>query len=485
MLARHAQKLCRVTQQGARSVSLMSILTGKGPAVNTDMTAPIDVNSSSGVFTAAPDHNAEVTTLPNGIKVVTKQTANPVVNVSVVVDVGSRFEGPHVAGITSILERMSIKGTSNRSAFRLVRDMSKLGATVSCSTSREHLVLQAEGLRSYTDELTGALADLYLNPTFAHRDITSEVDGYKVDNSNRAMMPDILINEAIHQAAYGGEGLGAPLYAPNSTLDSITPELLSVWHKSFFTPARTVISAVGVDHKAFVGSVRELFANAPRDSKDVENIPSTYVGGEVRQSDREYAGMTHIALAWEAPSMRSEDLLASCVLQTLMGGGGSFSAGGPGKGMYSRLYQRVLAEHSAVDSTLAFQNIYTDSGIFGLYAVADPSFAKAATETLVKIASDMVTVNDTEVARAKNQVKCSFMSHLESRAPLAEEMARHVTGFGKYDGKAFVAKIDAVTTADVQKVAKKMLATPLSLATYGNAVQVPRYDVIDAMLKGK
>jgi processing peptidase subunit alpha len=461
----------------------MSILTGKGPAVNTDMTAPINSASSSGHFDAAPEFGAEVTTLPSGMRIVTKQSANPLVNVSVVVDVGSRHEGPHVTGITSFLERMTIKGTSNRSAFRLVRDMSKLGATVSCATSREHLVIQAEGLRNYADELTGTLADLYLHPAFAHRDITTEIAGYKLDNTNRGNMPDILINEAIHQAAYGTDGLGAPLYANNATLDAVTPEILSVWHKSFFTPSRTVVSAVGVDHKAFVGMVRELFANAPRDSADVESIPSAYVGGEVRQSDRDYNGLTHIALAWEAPSMHSEDLLAACVLQTLMGGGGSFSAGGPGKGMYSRLYQRVLAEHSAVDSTLAFQNIYTDSGLFGLYAVADPAFARQATETLCKIAVEMPTVTDVEVERAKNQVKCSFASHLERRAALAEEMARHITAFGKYDGAAFIGKIDAVNTAAVQKVAKKMLATPLSLATYGNATQVPRYDLVAAALR--
>lgn len=42
-------------------------------------------------------------------------------------------------------------------------------------------------------------------------------------------------------------------------------------------------------------------------------------------------------VSWEDP-----DLYAICTLQMLMGGGGSFSAGGPGKGMHSRLYRNVL-----------------------------------------------------------------------------------------------------------------------------------------------
>ena len=39
---------------------------------------------------------------------------------------------------------------------------------------------------------------------------------------------------------------------------------------------------------------------------------------------------------------QDDDYVKFCVLNTLMGGGGSFSAGGPGKGMYTRLYLQVL-----------------------------------------------------------------------------------------------------------------------------------------------
>lgn len=37
-----------------------------------------------------------------------------------------------------------------------------------------------------------------------------------------------------------------------------------------------------------------------------------------------------------------------CVLNTMMGGGASFSAGGPGKGMYTRLYQNILNRYGYV-----------------------------------------------------------------------------------------------------------------------------------------
>jgi hypothetical protein len=53
----------------------------------------------------------------------------------------------------------------------------------------------------------------------------------------------------------------------------------------------------------------------------------------------------------------------SCVINTLMGGGGSFSAGGPGKGMYSRLYLNVLNRYHFMFSATAYNQSYSDSGI--------------------------------------------------------------------------------------------------------------------------
>ena len=50
----------------------------------------------------------------------------------------------------------------------------------------------------------------------------------------------------------------------------------------------------------------------------------------------------HMALGLKSVSYSDPYFIPACVLNIMMGGGGSFSAGGPGKGMYSRLYTNVL-----------------------------------------------------------------------------------------------------------------------------------------------
>ena len=83
--------------------------------------------------------------------------------------------------------------------------------------------------------------------------------------------------------------------------------------------------------------------------------------------------LTHVVLACESSSYLDSDFYAFAVLNSLMGGGGSFSAGGPGKGMYTRLYQDVLTQHHWVYSALAQNYAYSDSGIFCLFGSAEPS----------------------------------------------------------------------------------------------------------------
>lgn len=52
--------------------------------------------------------------------------------------------------------------------------------------------------------------------------------------------------------------------------------------------------------------------------------------------------LAHIVIGLESCSHKDDDFISFCVLNMMMGGGGSFSAGGPGKGMYTRLYLNVL-----------------------------------------------------------------------------------------------------------------------------------------------
>ena len=69
--------------------------------------------------------------------------------------------------------------------------------------------------------------------------------------------------------------------------------------------------------------------------------------------------------------------------------------------------------------------------------------------------------------------------NLESRPILFEDIGRQVLTYGARTPAAdLVAQIEAVTEADLKKVASAMLKSPPSVVVYGDTTSVPRYDVI-------
>ena len=114
-----------------------------------------------------------------------------------------------------------------------------------------------------------------------------------------------------------------------------------------------------------------------------------------------------------------------------MGGGGSFSAGGPGKGMYTRLYTNVLNRYHWMYSATAYNHAYSDSGIFCIHATAPPSYIKNLVEVITK---ELYTMQsrpaDQELRRAKTQLQSMLLMNLEARPVVFEDIGRQVLATG-------------------------------------------------------
>ncbi|KAF4770074.1 hypothetical protein N7455_006581 [Penicillium solitum] len=173
--------------------------------------------------------------------------------------------------------------------------------------------------------------------------------------------------------------------------------------------------------------------------------------------------LSHIHLAFEALPISSPDIYALATLQTLLGGGGSFSAGGPGKGMYSRLYTNVLNQHGWVESCIAFNHSYTDSGIFGISASCSPTRITEMVEVMCRELQSLTldtgysSLQAQEVNRAKNQLRSSLLMNLESRMIELEDLGRQVQVHGrKVSVREMCEQIEALTVEDLRRVARKV-----------------------------
>ncbi|KAL1596387.1 Mitochondrial-processing peptidase subunit alpha [Paraconiothyrium brasiliense] len=199
------------------------------------------------------------------------------------------------------------------------------------------------------------------------------------------------------------------------------------------------------------------------------SVPSHYTGGFLTLPpippplNPALPRLSYIHLAFEALPISSPDIYALATLQTLLGGGGSFSAGGPGKGMYSRLYTNVLNQHGWIESCIAFNHSYTDSGLFGIAASCAPAQVSQMLEVMCRELNALgsetgyAALRDQEVQRAKNQLRSSLLMNLESRMVELEDLGRQVQVHGRKVGvKEMCAKIEAVTIQDLRRVARQV-----------------------------
>jgi processing peptidase subunit alpha len=103
--------------------------------------------------------------------------------------------------------------------------------------------------------------------------------------------------------------------------------VLSDFYANNFTAPRIVLAAAGVDHSELTRLAEPLLAALPRSSAGGEPR-SEYIGGDWRQFAA--SPLTHAILAFEYQGgwRDVKGSVAMTVLQYLLGGGGSFSAGG-------------------------------------------------------------------------------------------------------------------------------------------------------------
>src|SRR3954468_1569225 len=125
--------------------------------------------------TMTPLREIEMTTLVNGVRVITEAMPHVrSVSVGVWVGSGSRRETPEQNGISHFIEHMLFKGTKRRSAEDIARSVDSIGGNLEAFTAKELVGFNTKVLAEHLSLAFDVLADLVLNPMFRAEDIEKE-----------------------------------------------------------------------------------------------------------------------------------------------------------------------------------------------------------------------------------------------------------------------------------------------------------------------
>lgn len=460
------------------------------------------------------------------MRVATESLPGAFSGVGVYIEAGSRFEDESLRGVSHIVDRLAFKSTKQKTGEEMLQALETLGGNIQCASSREALMYQSATFNSAVPTTTALLAETIREPQITDEEVQQQLETAAYEINEIWAKPDLIIPELLHMTAYRENTLGNPLLCPKERLPHITRDVIEKYRSTFYKPERMVVAFAGTEHDEAVKLAEKYFGDmkkstateastapaytaptqpnppqstsksflskiglsnfstsaphqatvSPLDPSMLEAAPandltrpSHYTGGylalpklPVPQNNLSIP-LSYIHLAFEALPISSEDIYALATLQTLLGGGGSFSAGGPGKGMYSRLYTNVLNQHGWVESCVAFNHSYTDSGLFGIAAACEPGRVGHMVDVMCRelqsltLDTGFYAMQQNEVNRAKNQLRFSLLMNLESRLVELEDLGRQVQVHGRKVGvQEMCAKIDALTVNDLRRVARQV-----------------------------
>lgn len=407
-------------------------------------------------------------TLPNGLRVVTEDMPGLLsASIGIWVMAGGRHEKAEQNGVAHFLEHMAFKGTMTRTSLQIAEEIEDVGGYINAYTSKEMTAYYARVLSADVRLALDVIADIVMNPRFEAKEIEIERHVILQEIGQALDTPDDIIFDWLQEASYPDQSFGRTILGEEDKVAKFARRDLTRFVAENYGPGQMIVAAAGgVDHDRILAQAQALFgAMKPLVQPPME--AARFLGSERRVvKDLEQA---HIALSFDAPGYREDDVYAAQVYAMAMGGG-----------MSSRLFQKIREERGLCYTIFAQSAAYEDAGQITIYAgtsgeeIAD--LTQLTVDELKRAADDM---SDAEVARARAQIKAGMLMGLESPSSRAERIARLLSIWGRVpEVSEVVARIDAVSTADVRAYAAKLAGSQSALALYGPVKSAPDLGLI-------
>ena len=407
-------------------------------------------------------HDVNLTTLSSGVRVVSaRMIGAESVSVGFWVDAGARDETATEHGIAHMLEHMAFKGTASRDAADIARQVEDKGGYINAHTSREetayYLRLMPEDL-NFGVEL---LADILIRSTFPEEEIARE-KGVIIQEIGQAHdTPDDIVFDVFQSISHPDHPLGRPILGTQDSVNGFGRADLNTFMTRHYAADNIVVSAAGdVEHDALVKLVEDHFADLPLKHQKVERSLPTWPGfdhprRQVITRDLEQA---HVVVGLKGVAIGDQDRMALSALSVLYGGG-----------MSSRLFQEAREKRGLCYSVFSFSQPFSDSGVLAVYAGTSMDDAgqmiHLTGQELVDLAGH---AHAEETRRAVAQMRASLRMQQENVSSIGESMARQLLLFGRVKPPAeLLAELDAITAADIRRVAARLLETPPVMAGIG------------------
>ncbi len=404
-------------------------------------------------------------TLPNGIRIVHRNSDRLVGHLVIMVNTGSRDELAGEEGLAHFIEHVIFKGTNKRRLHQVLGNLENIGADLNAYTTKEETCIHASFLSSYYPKAIDLFSDILFNSTFPEKEIAKEKDVVLDEINSYKDSPSELIFDEFEEMLFSGHPLGRSILGSPSSVRKISRKKIISFLGNHYNTDQIVISSVGNITfsrlvKLITASFGSVEANLRTHARQEFNpMPPK----QLIQSRRVF--QTHCIIGNLAFSYADSRRTALALLTNLLGG----------PAMNSRLSMALRERHGLSYNIESVYTPYAETGSFMIYLGIDNGSLERAlnlvNKELKKLMDNNLGVMQLHTAKQQfiGQLAISFESNLND----ALSMAKSLLVYDTVDThEVLISKINALTVEQIREAALQVFrAENMSMLVYKNRKQ--------------
>jgi zinc protease len=392
-------------------------------------------------------------TLPNGMKVtLIPYGIIPKAAVSIAIDAGSLNEGNNWVGVANLTAEFLKQGTSTLAAQQVAEKAASMGSTLEIAAGADQTTLDLDVLHGSAQDAVHLIADILQHPRLPESELARLKNNQLRQISVRKARPQTIALMRFRKILYGDHPYSVVL-PTEADINKITLQDVKGFMAANFGAQRAHIYVAGkFDKEAVKKAIAENLGGwAGSGTPKIENVPSPKFEKVLDVTDRSGAPQSTIIVGLPVASPISPDTIPLTVTNALLGG--SFN--------------------SRITANIREQKGYTYSPRSEVSRRYHDAYWDESADVTTKFTGDSLKEIFAEIARLQKEPPTEielkgiqsylaglFVIQNSSRAALISQLQyADLQGLGEDYLKTYVAKVNAVTPADVQKMTARYIKT--------------------------
>lgn len=391
----------------------------------------------------------EVRELKNGIKVIMESGSHySSAGFGVWIKVGSRNETKENNGIAHFIEHMLFKGTNNRSANDINKEIGFLGGNVNAYTSKENTSFYARTLPEYLPRAMELIGDMICNSTLPNEEferekgvVCQEIDMYKDS-------PEDYVHEILQKKIWKKHPMGYYISGSKRNVNGFKRNDVLQFMKQYYVGENMVISVAGnINKQKVLEDIERIFGGISKNGANIPlTIPSYHKVNICRKKDIE---QVHMNIGFRGASLKNQDRYGFTVLNTIFGGD-----------VNSRLFQEIREKNGLTYAVYSYGSSFGDTGLFQIYAAMNREQAGKTYGLVEKLLKELVQngVTEAEIESARHQITVEMTLNRDNLMTKMNGNAKSFINYGEIiPFKKTIESINKITREDVEKIIDKYI----------------------------